>query len=135
MRVTDVAFNVIRLGWGEAARHLPTQYAALNIGKGESAWHVRKASHNSSPSSGPGSFFLSFTTDPPSAHYNLHLLYITQHFFRKFKFQTFSTHCKMFKKTKKNSPHFLQIKNQYIAKLIFEVPNCDHIVYISHARV
>lgn len=74
MQVNEVAIKVKILGWGEAARHLPTQYIALNIGKWQSVWHAGKAGHNGYHSGGHGSFFLSSVMAFPFACFKLQVM-------------------------------------------------------------
>lgn len=67
MRVTEVVLNLIGLGWGEAAGHLPTQCKVLNNGDRSYAWHARDQVYYISPAGDSGSFSLPTAMDPPSA--------------------------------------------------------------------
>jgi len=71
MQVTEVVINMKRLEWSEAARHLPTQYAALNISNQVRDWHARKVDYSNPLSGGPGSLTLSSTTASPPTRCNL----------------------------------------------------------------
>ena len=76
MRVNEVAIMGTRRGWGEAARHLPTQYMVLNTDKWIGVWHMCKAGYSGYQSGGQGSLSMSSVTAFPSACFNLRVMMV-----------------------------------------------------------